>query len=175
MSMSNREMVLAWVTIVALLCGAAYLVAEPRMEELQAKILDREAINLRINEFEKLIAQHDETELKLDEMLGQLPQHPRDVDVTSQLLKELARTAQKHGVTLLRSEPDEEKKLGNLYEVAINCRWEGSLDALVHFLYDLQSQGAIFDIRKISVQPIKESSEKLKGNFVVDCAYSRTA
>jgi hypothetical protein len=65
-----------------------------------------------------------------------------------------------------------------LFETAITCDWEGDLPALVNFLYAQQSQGAVSDVRQLSVQPVggrDVPAGHLKGNFTIDYAYRRDA
>ena len=87
----------------------------------------------------------------------------------------LERTAQQHGVSLLRREAERERSAGDIYEVAINCNWEGDLDAIVRFLYALESQDVSMDLDQLSVSTVSGSKDKLKGNFSVKCAYCREA
>jgi hypothetical protein len=54
----------------------------------------------------------------------------------------------------------------------IECReWEASLDALVRFLFELQSEGAMLDIRQLLIKPRGQGI--LRGRFTLYCAYAR--
>ena len=71
-----------------------------------------------------------------------------------------------------KRQPGEEKQQGEVYELPIECReWEGSLDAITHFLFDLQSEGAMMDIRHLLIKPKGEGV--LGGRFWLHCAYTR--
>jgi Tfp pilus assembly protein PilO len=130
-------------------------------------------ISDRMQVTQHALSQRDTWEARLADFRQSLPRHAADKEVTAELLKNLEQTAREHGLILLRREPDQEKSLGDLYEVAIHCTWEGQLDALVHFLYAIQVQGAILDIRQLTVTPTDNSPNQLKGSFTVDHAYSR--
>ena len=71
----------------------------------------------------------------------------------AELLQALEKTAGQHNLALTRREADAERQAGDLYETAVTCYWEGDLTALVNFLYAQQSQGAVSDVRQLSVQP----------------------
>ena len=79
---------------------------------------------------------------------------------------------------MTRREADAERQAGDLYETAITCYWEGDLGALVNFLYAQQAQGAVSDVRQLSVQPVAGRDVPpghLKGTFTIDFAYRRQA
>jgi len=174
MKVSNRELVLAWLTGSVALLGLTYWLGLPKVEEWKEtnKTLDR--FQSRIVVAERTLTQKEQWEERLNTIRQRLPQHPVGKDVTAELLKTLERTAQDNGLILLRREPDKEKNVGDLYEVAINCTWEANLEPLVRFLYAIHTQGVILDIRQLSVTPVPGQSGRLKGGFTVDCAYTRT-
>jgi len=64
--------------------------------------------------------------------------------------------------------------VGDVYEMAIDCKeWDGTLDALVHFLYGLESAGVMLDMRQMFIRPSPVDHSHLKGSFVLYCAYMR--
>lgn len=75
---------------------------------------------------------------------------------------------------------DAEISEGDIYELPITAsRWEGSLEAIVNFMYALESgENGIFAVKEISLDPISKSkvfTGYLRGNFTVTCAYTRDA
>jgi hypothetical protein len=175
MKISTREMGLAWVTAMVLILAGTYWFGQPKAKAWKDAAKEREALGWRMKEIDHLLSDETNVNRRLDALRKQLPSHPQGKDVTAELLMTLERTAQQHGLILLRREPEKEKSVGDLYEVAINCTWESTLDALVHFLYALHIQGAILDIRQLTVTPGQGGPDRLKGNFTVDCAYTRAA
>lgn len=173
MKFSLRELVLAWATTVVVLLGLTYWLGQPKAKEWRDAVKAREQLTWRIKEIDHLMSDQDSVSARIAEIRKQLPQHPAGKDVTAELMMTLEKTAQEHGLSLLRREPEEEKSVGDLFEVAINCTWEGELDAVVHFLYALQVQGAILDVRQMTITPGQGGPDRLKGNFTVDCAYTR--
>ena len=173
MKISTREMGLAWVTTMVVILGGTYWLGQPRAKAWQDAAREREVLGSKMKEINHLLGDQTNVNRRLEALRQQLPSHPQGKDVTAELLMTLERTAQQHGLILLRREPEKEKSVGDLYEVAINCTWESTLDALVHFLYALHIQGAILDIRQLTVTPGQGGPDRLKGNFTVDCAYTR--
>lgn len=173
MRVSTRELGLVWITLVVLISGASYWWIDPRLKALHEREdslvkMDRER---QIAEYE--IGRQGEYEKQLAGFRDQLPRHAPDARVTAELLKMMEKTARDSNLVLLKREPDEERSLGDIYEVSIKCSWEGNLEALVRFLYTIQSQGAILDVRFLTVSPKSGEADILKGSFTVDCAYSR--
>ena len=125
------------------------------------------------HEAEELIKRKDEWQKNLDELRSKLPKYAADQPVSAELLKTITKTAESHNLHLTRTEPEEEKQAGDVSELAITCTWDGELEALIHFLYDVQMQGAVLDIREITMAPGQASAGQLKGNFKVFCAFTR--
>ena len=84
----------------------------------------------------------------------------------------LEQIASAHGLTLSSRDAEKETQRGDMYELAVNCKWEGKLDAVVHFLFDLQKEDAILDASQLTITPNEKKIPK--GSFTVYCSYSRT-
>ena len=175
MNLSPREMMLVWLTLAAVLLGGSFWLGEPMYQDWKEQRAARSTLHDRQRLAERLLEQKVEIQERWDSLKSAMPSYPLDLDVTSQLLRNLQQTADKQGLNLVRVEPDEEVSVGDLYEVSITCSWEGSLDALVKFLYDVQAESGMVDIRQITVTPTRGQDGRLKGNMVVDYAYSRSS
>ncbi|NCC52733.1 MAG: hypothetical protein EOM20_16155 [Spartobacteria bacterium] len=173
MKLAPREMVLAWITLVAVIGGATYWFAEPKYKAWQERKAEMELLQDRMLVTRHLLEQRGEWEQELSALRDALPKHPADKEVTGEIMRNIAETASRNNLTLLRREPDKEEDLGDLFETSVHCTWDGELDALAHFLYEVQQQGAVMDIQSLSVAPMKGAPGRLKGSFTIDCAYTR--
>jgi len=173
MKLAPREMILAWVTLIAVIAGITFWVSEPKWKAWQERKDEMELLQNRMQVTQHLLEQRDEWEQQLQDLRSKLPQHPAGKEVAGELMRNIAQTASKNNLTLLRREPQKEKNLGDLCETSVHCTWDGELDALAHFLYEIQQQGAVMDIDTLSVAPMKGSPGRLKGSFTIDCAYTR--
>lgn len=171
--MSTREAVLAVATLAVGLGALTWWGAGSRMARWTEIGRTAEGLRTRLQMAERLVGRRAEIEGRLDTLLRQLPRHPPEKDVTAELLKLIETTASEQGLTLTRREPEREKAAGELYEVAINCNWEGTLDALTHFLHAIQAKGAVLDLRALTITAGRSGSGALSGNFSVACAYTR--
>lgn len=89
-------------------------------------------------------------------------------------LKRMEDTAKANLVLISQDEAKSEIEAGDVLELPIEVRsWEGSLEALVKFMYELEnSDSGMFDIVQLNFKP---SSKKgyLRGSFTLNCAYMR--
>lgn len=173
MNLSRRELTLAFLTGSVVLLGVSYLLGEPAIGRWRGAAEQRRKLAEEGKVAQRLIAQRGEWEARYQEQRAGIPKHGPTDPVNAVLLKRIEQLAGEHSLTLLRVQPDKEKNIGDLYELAIDCAWEGSLDALVHFLYAVQKQGAILDVRQLSLSPGQNAAGRLKGNFTVFFAFSR--
>ncbi len=171
--LSRRESILAIVTMALGLTAITWWASQSRWARWVELGQTKEALLQRRQLAERLVRRRAEVEAQLDQLLRALPRYPADRDVTADLLKLIETTAAEHGLILTRREPERERAAGELYEVAINCNWEGSLEALTRFLYAVQSRGAVLDVRQLTVTSPKGTSSKLSGSFTVVGAYTR--
>jgi Tfp pilus assembly protein PilO len=173
MRLSTRELSLAWVTTVVIVVGLTYWFGRTKAQGWRSAGQAREALAIRKRTAEHLLKDQDQVNARLEVLRKQLPQYPASKDVTAEILMTIERTAQQHGLILLRRVPEKEKSVGDLYEVAIDCSWEGELDAITHFLYALQVQGAILDVSQLTMSPGQGGPGRLKGTFTANYAYTR--
>ena len=175
MKMAPRERNLLFATLsVALLAGTWAFLAPQRAEwkDYQDR---RDDLDDRLAKAERMLAQQPDVEARLAEFRAGVPVFAEGKRAEAELLPEVDRMASRHGLALVRrSASYKEREAGDLYETTLSCEWEGTLDALVHFLYEQQSQGVVSDIRQLRIQP--QTGAKLgtlKGGFEMDCAYRR--
>lgn len=173
MRLTAREMVLGWLTLVVVLGAVSYWWGSERFEQWKKMRQQMQEAQKRIEWIERSVRQRPELEKQFAELSGQLPQYEADQDVTAEILKQLEKIARQHDFQLLRREPEKEKDLGDLFQVAVNCSWQGSLEALVHFLYDIQSSGAMLDIDQLTASPAQGGPGELKGTLKLVAAYTR--
>ncbi len=173
MKISTREIILGIVALTAILFGLTYWLAGSRiaeqrnMTEKKARILRQIELHQRI-----LVARTNWTD-RLEELQTQLPVYNSKISVSAELLKTIKRTADQHKLDLIRTQPYREEQAGTLYELGISCNWEGTLEALVRFLYHFQNQGIRFDVRQLTAQPDSRRAGQLKGSMIIECAYRR--
>ncbi len=173
MNITRRELMLAGCTVGVLLVGGGYLIATPLVRRLNeagnaaGQLAKQEMIARR------LIAQRPEVEARATALRASIPRYAPGVQVGAEVLKTVKKLADQHSLALPRVEPNEEKTIGDLHEIAVDCAWEGPLEALVRFLFSVQQQGAMLDIRQLTAAPAPNAAGRLKGNFTVFFAFSR--
>ncbi len=178
MKIAARELNLLSITIAVVLLALTYVVLEPKFQEWGAFRAQREELQVRLDAAEYLLASQESVEARLAEFRKGLPVLSEDRDAQNELLQALDKMAGEQGLVLTRRDAEPEREAGDLYETSIICHWQGDLTSLVNFLYAQQSQGAVSDVRELSVQPASGRNARadgLKGNFTMDYAYRREA
>ena len=178
MKIAAREMNLLGITTAVVVLALTYLALEPKVLEWKEFRVQREDLQARRDAAEQILASRETVEGRLAEFRSGLPVYPAGKKVEAELLLNLEKMVGQEGLVLTRREADAERQAGDLYETALTCYWEGDLPALVHFLYAQQAQGAVSDVRQLSVQPAggKDTpADRLKGSFTMDYAYRRDA
>ena len=174
MKIAPREMNLLFLAVAVVVLALTYLALEPKFKEWAEFRARREDLLARRDQAARLLASRAEVEARLAEFRDTLPVFPAGKKAEAELLLALEKNLQ--GLTLTRSEADPERQAGDLYGTAITCYWEGDLAALVNFLHAQQAQGAVSDVRQLTVQPASgqgAEAGRLKGTFTMDYAYRR--
>ncbi len=173
MKLSSREAVLGWAVGILVLASLTYWFAAPRARIWMENRERRRQVAERIVLQQALLASREEWVGRLEALKTRLARYEAAQDVTADYLKILERIAGENRLRLVRRQPQKEKRHGDLYERAIDCTWEGSLDALVRFLFALGKESVAMDIEDLTVSMIPGGKNELKGNFTLMCVYSR--
>lgn len=178
MKIAAREMNLLGLTLGVLLLALTYLGLEPKIQEWSEFRASRDELQVRRDEARQMLDSQAEVEAHLAEFRQGLQVFSAGKKAESELMLALEKMVGQQGLVLTRREADAERPAGDLYETTITCYWEGDLAALVNFLYAQQAQGAVSDVRQLSVQPAGGQGVpegRLKGTFAMDYAYRREA
>ncbi len=72
-----------------------------------------------------------------------------------------------------RGTQKEKMEIDDVTVLPIDATWEGSLEAIVKFMYDLENSGeGLFDVAELNFKPSQKKGY-LRGTFTVNCAYMR--
>lgn len=171
MKLTNREMILGWTTLLIVLGAILYWIVAGRWAEARILARDRAGLTRQLRDTERLLGRRGDVDARLVAIRERLPRHEPGKDVTADILRDLENTARANQVTLTRRDADRERQAGELMEVSVTCTWEADLEGLVRFLYALDSQGVMRQVRQLTVSPGPD--RRLKGNIVADHAYIR--
>lgn len=174
MKLTQREYILALATAAAVLYGGSALFIKSRLPELRDLREEQKTVRWQLEQDRKLAGERDKWAAELKELSGLLSRFSADKKMDVHWLAIMDSLAAKHGINITKRQVGEEKKQGDVYELSIECKeWEGTLDGITRFLFDLQSEGAMFDIRQLLMKP--KEKDVLRGRFLLSCAYTRDA
>lgn len=174
MSLSRREQVLGTATVLAILFGFLGMTARTRLDVIRAKA-DQVASLVRTNDSERvLIELGPQWRARYDQVRDQMPVFEPGRQVDTFWLSRMDALADQFGVRIIRRQVGREELVGDVYEFSIECReWEGTLDAFVHFMHAMQTEGAMLDVRDLLIRPHPSVPGLLRGSFTLFCAYMR--
>lgn len=177
MTLSQRERWLGLVALFVVLFGLVGFTARGRIDHWRHVLGERRVAEAEQLRMKALIAQRDRWRSLYAELKDLLPVFAPDRQVDTHWLGLMDRLAVRHGVSILRRQVGVEQPVGEVFELPIEVReWDGTLESMLRFLYDLQSEGAMLDVRQMLVRPRDaDNPEILRGRFTVYCAYLRNA
>lgn len=173
MKVTSREIVLSASALMAALIAGSVMLMRPRYETYRTMALRQQQARDDIAGFEELLSQKASWGQQFEELKAWLPKFPIEKDMQTHWLSVMDTTAAKHGLVIGKRQTRVEEQVGDIYELPIDCRdWDGTLESLVQFMFDLQSEGAMLDLRQLYVRPVE--GLRLRGSFTLFCAYTRT-
>ena len=175
MSLSKRELTLALGTGAVVIVLGTWLAAEPMWKAVQKSRARQTQLRNEKAVLEHLIGQRGSLQKDLEELRAQLPRFSPEEQVSAEIVSRIQAIASQHNVNLPAKEPSAEETIGDISEVAVECRWEGELEGITRFLHTVQSQGAMLDVRELSIQPAQNTATpgRLKGTFKMFYAFIR--
>lgn len=172
-TVTSREKNMLLIAVVALLYAAAALSYKKQMTNWKAAERIYRSAQKKVQEERALIAARDEWNARYAQMRDLMPVFPYEQDVDTYWLNVMDAAASRNGLMIARRQANKEVEVGDVYELPIECKdWEGTLEALVKFLYDLHKEGAMLDVRQLFIRPANRPGY-LKGTFTLYCAYMR--
>ncbi len=129
----------------------------------------------RLERERAVIAMRPRILAKYERLRNKMPLFPEGKSVDTYWLPIMDNTARANQVNIAQRSIGGEEVLGDVTELTLECRdWEGRLDSLVWFLYDIESrEDAMMDIRALTVRPSTKKPGILQGTFTLNCAYMR--
>ena len=171
MKLSPRETVLMLVTMTVILFAVPAFLARPKWNEWKRIKEEQKDIRWAIERYQRDVAEREKVLKELDSLGQMLQEFPANQEMDVHWLAIMRGAAAKNNLTIMKSTPGDEKRVGRVYELPIECTWEGSDAALTRFLFDLQSKGAMMDVRQLLAKP--KSASSLRGRLSLSCAYRK--
>lgn len=129
----------------------------------------------RYRDEEKLISQKNKWTEAYEVEKARMPMFETGKATDTTWLQKMDELASQHHIAIASRQGGKEVEAGDVLELPIDVRtWEGSLEALVRFVHELENTDeGMFDIRSLSFRPNTAKKGYLKGSFILTCAYMR--
>lgn len=175
MNISKREVQLGIITLVSILVGGTWYYADSKIAEWKGMQLQIEQTKNKIRLDQGAISMQGTWMEELSGLQSNLRVFDLNKNVSPDLQEVLRKISKKYDFQITQFRPQNEKRLGDLFELGINCSWEAELESLVKFLAELQLQGVNYDVRTLTITPAQtqKDKEKLRGTMMIFCAYTR--
>lgn len=172
MKISARESLLGLITVSVLLFAGTGILGRSKIDDFKELRSEQAQVRSSLERNNALIGQKAKWIARMEKFQGEMPRFPLNKSMDVYWSNEVEKKANSHSLKMLKHEAGSERREGLIYELPIECRdWEGTLDSLVRFLFDLQSKGAMLDVRYLLVKPKDKTIRR--GRFSIYCAYMR--
>ena len=174
MSVSNREQRLIIIVLLVVVAGSIMIFFPKQYKKYQDGRGRLKNIRMGIGNERQLLALRDDYRKRDDDLRGELKSFPADKQVDAYWLTKLSRIADNNGLIISRKTIGKEVVAGNARELPVDIRdWKGSTEALVKFLYEVQSAGSSMDVRQVRLSTSSRDKVNLSGKMTIFCAYTR--
>ncbi len=172
MTVNRREVGLMIVTAAAALFGLSSLAARSRIAEWRQLRDEQDRLEVAIEQSQRLSGQEEDWSRRLEEVRHVVPAFAANAEMDVHWIGFVERLAARHGLRILRLQAGRERLSGDVYELPIEVtESEGTLEAFVHFLFELEGEGAMIDVRYLRLRPKDDTIRT--GRFSLLCAYTR--
>lgn len=123
---------------------------------------------------EKLIGEKRKWKDAYEDEKAAMPTFAAGKTTDTTWLAKMDELAAKHRIQISQRQGLKETEAGDVLELPIEVKsWEGSLEALVKFMHELENTSeGMFDVRELNFKPSPKKGY-LKGSFKLTCAYMR--
>ena len=175
LSKNDQKLLILFAITVAL--GSLGIWYPKAKKQWTAKHAEWQRQEMRLQRERAIIALRPEIEARYADLRDRMPIFPEGKSVDTYWLPIMDNTAAANNVNIAQRAIGGEENLGDVTELTLECRdWEGRLESLVWFLYDLETRkDAMMDVRALTIKPNAKKPGILQGSFTLNCAYMRQA
>lgn len=174
MELSRHDRTLLAVTVGVLLFGLALLPARKQIDAIRTQRRAIASLEEKVSLQKELIGARTDWEARYDDVKGLMHVFAPNDQVATKWLSIRDNIATRNHLSLIQASQPVENVVSGVSEMLLEVRnWEGSLESLVHFMHDLESEGVMLELRELRVMPVSGKQGILKGSFQLACAYLR--
>ena len=175
LSLSRHDKAMLAVTVCVALFGFLALTAKGQIAGIRSRRAEADRLAQRLELQTALIDAKDDWAARYEQVRDRMPVFSGTEQVGPYWGKIMDDAAHDHDLHIQQRNFKEETVVAGVCELPIEVRqWEGTLEALVGFVHQVESTGAMLEVRELRVSPIQNRQGWLKGSFTLSCAYMRT-
>jgi Tfp pilus assembly protein PilO len=173
MALNKRERVLLRATLGVLFIGANWLLVGPLYGRWADTRRDLLARRRELDAMKATIALAPQWQEEYDRLRGSFAQSTARFNHTSEVLKKVEEVGQQAGVAFTARRPLPEGNTGAVRELPVSCSVEASTEALVRFLYNIQSASGFMSVEQLQVVPRPDNPSLLRCDVQIRALSSR--
>lgn len=174
MELSRHDRTLLAITVGVLLFGLALLPARKQIDAIRTQRRAIASLEEKVSLQKELIGARTDWEARYDDVKGLMHVFTPNDQVATKWLSIRDTIATSNRLSLIKASQPVESVVSGVSEMLLEVRtWEGSLESLVHFMHDLESEGVMLELRELRVAPVSGKQGILNGSFQLACAYLR--
>ena len=174
-TISSKEKRILLIGLVVILYGIAALCYKTQKPNWTKERRIYQAAEKKLNDERALIAARARWQAEYEEVRELMPTFAQDQDMNTHWWRIIDKIAEDADLTFTRRPAaQKEIEVGGVYELPVEYKnWEGSLESLVKFLYELSVQeGIMLDVRQLFINTTPKPGA-LKGSITIYSAYMR--
>lgn len=172
---SNREKAMLVVVAILLLYAAVGSSLRSRLSDISDLRNQRERARRELQERRELVSRRQEWADAYAERADMMPVFPAGRRVETLWMEKLGTLASSNNVTLVKCQVGSEKEVDGVFELSIDFDCDGQLEAFIPFLHAVYSEGAMLDIRKLTLRPQNgKGAGGLRASATLCCVYMRS-
>ena len=174
-AVSHREKVTLVLLVFTVLFGILGLASKSRFALIRQKNAQLQGARQELRVKQALVNSSPLWNARYEKVAGAMPVFPLNFDSTTYWGSRMdAAAAKTSGFNINKRLQGEEKEVGDAYEFTLEVReYEGTLESIAKFLYELESDGSKFSIRELDIRPHRQKPGLLQGKFTLCCAYMK--
>lgn len=175
--LSRHDQKMLAVTVAVIAFGVLGAFAKGQMQKIRDRRDSIRNLSVLREEQKRMVSEAPLWSAEYGAVRHLMPVFPPGEQVRDTLRRTLVEAANRHGIEITQHDsPKDEIPFAGAFELPIGVRkWEGTLSALLDFVYDLENNGAMMEFRDLRVQSEKGRQGILSGSFVIHSVYMRAS
>ena len=172
--MNKRERILLGATVVMVVLGLNYLLVTPLWRRWRAVQGELKSQRLETDGMQGQIARQPQWQKEYDTLRQSLGHGEQRFSQPSDVLKKIEEVGASAGILINARQPKPAVDKGNYRELPVQCSFEATTEALVKFLYGLQTGAGFINVEQLQIFPRTDNPAILRCDIQIRALAGKT-